>query len=207
MPEEPANSRTASGIQAHVSAEGKRIALKAGPEPLGLEPSAWARTNGATPELALGSCDPAVWKKSGPMLSRRAGEGGYKRFPPYCKRIVRRLKGEGIRRIPAASRAASCPGKMVIRRAICKAETALSAPDKAHESKERASALAAANGTPPQGTNCLTWALRRRLLILFLRLGAPNRGRTLLADRRAPLRPIKSHAFQTTAFISCRLRF
>ena len=91
MPEEPANSRTASGVQAHVSAEGKRIALKAGPEPLGLEPSAWARTNGATPELALGSCDPAVWKKSGPMLSRRAGEGGYKRFPPYCKRIVRRL--------------------------------------------------------------------------------------------------------------------
>jgi hypothetical protein len=102
--------------------EGKRLTLRAAPEPLGLEPLAWTKTDGATPELTLGSCNPAVWEKSGPLLSRRAGEGGYKRFPPHCKRIVHRLKGEGIRRIPAASWAASCMGKMVAMRMIYKAE-------------------------------------------------------------------------------------
>lgn len=62
-----------SGVQAHVSAEEKRIALKARPEPPGLEPSAWARTDGATPELALGSYDPAVWKRA--ARCSRAGLG------------------------------------------------------------------------------------------------------------------------------------
>src|SRR3712207_3552183 len=124
LPEEPANSRRASGIQAHVKAGGKRLLLRAAPEPLGLEPSAWARTGGTSPKPRLGSGGHAVWKKSGPVLPRRAGEGGYKRFSAYCKRIVRRLRGGGIHRIPAAAQAASCTGKMVARPGICKAQAA-----------------------------------------------------------------------------------
>src|SRR3712207_6033689 len=93
LPEEPAHSRRASGVQAHVRAEGKRLLSRAAPEPQGLDPSGWAKTGGTSPKPRLGSGDPAVWKKSGPVLPRRAGEGGYKRFSAYCKRIVRRLRG------------------------------------------------------------------------------------------------------------------